>query len=90
MKTTKAIARNILINQVRHVACELYILSSEIEQFGTMDKAESKLKDLPGMIDTMRKAAWEVQQGRFNKALELTDEINISIGQQNLEEAEVS
>lgn len=88
--TTKAILRNILINQIKHVACELYVLSSEIEQFGTMDKAELKLKTLPDMIDTMRKAAWEIQQSRFNKALELTDEINISIGQQNLEEAEVS
>jgi len=87
--TTKAILRNILINQIKHVACELYVLSSEIEQFGTMDKAELKLKTLPDMIDTMRKAAWEIQQSRFNKALELTDEINTSIGQQKLEETEV-
>ncbi|WP_375501663.1 hypothetical protein [uncultured Nostoc sp.] len=88
MKGSKTDARKALVSTLRHVGLELNSLATEVEQLGQLPKVESRIKDLPGMISIMRKAAWEVQQTRFDIATELLNQINTEIAQEQLDALE--
>ncbi|MEH2169340.1 MAG: hypothetical protein V7K41_22315 [Nostoc sp.] len=90
MKVAKNDGRKALVSQLRHVGLELNSLATEVEQLGQLPKVESRIKDLPAMISIMKNAAWELQQNRFEKALEILEEINSGIGQEKLDELQVS
>ncbi|MEH2172198.1 hypothetical protein [Nostoc sp.] len=90
MKAAKSDVKKSLVAQLRHVGLELNSLATEIEELGQLPKVESRIRDLPGLLDILQKAAWEIQQKRFEKASSIIEQINIGIAQEQLDELQVS
>ncbi len=68
-----------MVSLVRHAALELSNLANTIEQLGELDKAATSLRKFPNIIDIMRKATWELQNGNLDKVSDLISQINDEI-----------
>lgn len=86
MRVAKPDARMVLTSQLRTIACELHSLASTVETFGQLPKIEQRIKDMPEIVACMKRAASEVQDGKFADALVLLEQTSEKIAQSKLDE----
>jgi len=89
-KNQKNTARNEVVSLIRHAALELSNLAVEVEQLGEFEKAGKALNKFPTMVDLIRKATWELQNGRLDKVSSLIAEATDETAQAMLDAAQVS
>lgn len=89
-KNQKNTARNEVVSLIRHAALELSNLAVEVEQLGEFEKAGKTLNKFPTMVDLIRKATWELQNGRLDKVSSLLSEATDETAQAMLDAAQVS
>lgn len=89
MRIAKPNARNILASNLRNLACELHTSANEMEKFGELSKVENLLKNSPELVKTLRHAAWELHERRFEKALEILATLQDVVAEEKVAEAQV-
>ena len=80
MKLPKSNARKSLVLTLRALACELHTLACEVENFDQLENVKSRTSNLSQILHVLKSAAWEVQQNRFNAALEYLQLVQSELG----------